>query len=75
MEVILTVDCSEDDTFCQIGLVTQYIPTLKLQKPREAVAIVVGPPAMMFFSTQGLLDVGFAKKIYGYLMNEKCVAA
>ena len=58
----MTVDCSEDDTFCQIGLVTQYIPTLKLQKPREAVAIVVGPPAMMFFSTQGLLDAGFRQE-------------
>lgn len=59
MDVILTVDCAENDTTCQIGLVTQYIPQLKLKSVDEAVAIVVGPPMMMKFTTQGLLERGF----------------
>lgn len=59
MDVILTVDCAENDTACQIGLVTQYIPQLKLKNVNEAVAIVVGPPMMMKFAVQGLLGRGF----------------
>ena len=62
MEVILTVDCSEEETFCNIGLVTEFIPKLKLNDTNEAVAIVVGPPAMMRFSAQGLLAVGFREE-------------
>lgn len=62
MEVTLTVDCSDSDTACQIGLVTEYIPQLKLKDPSTAHAIVVGPPMMMKFSAQGLLDVGFKKE-------------
>ncbi len=62
MEVILTVDCSDDDTSCQVGLVTQYIPKLKIQNANDAVAIVVGPPAMMRFTTQGLLGIGFREE-------------
>lgn len=59
MEVILTVDCADNDSACQIGLVTQYIPKLSLNKIEEAVAIVVGPPTMMKFSTKALMDLGF----------------
>lgn len=62
MEVILTVDCADDDTSCQIGLVTEYIPKLSLKDVKEAVAVVVGPPAMMRFTTKGLLDVGFREE-------------
>lgn len=60
--VILTVDCAPDDTACQIGLVTKYIPELKLEDVTRAVAIVVGPPAMMRFSVQGLLKIGFLEE-------------
>lgn len=62
MDVILTVDCAEDDTTCQTGLVTEYIPKLKIKNVKEAVGIVVGPPAMMRFTTLGLLDVGFLEE-------------
>ena len=62
MDVILTVDCAEGDTQCQIGLVTQYIPQLKLKDVKEAVAVVVGPPMMMKFSVQGLLYIGFKEE-------------
>jgi len=62
MKIILTVDCADDDCPCQIGLVTQYIPEIILEDVGQAVAIVVGPPAMMRFSTQGLLEIGFCEE-------------
>lgn len=62
LDVILTVDCAQDDTACQIGLVTQYIPELKLKNVAKAVAIVVGPPMMMKFAAQGLLQRGFHRE-------------
>lgn len=62
MNVILTVDDAQGDKNYQTGLVTEYIPGLKLKDRREAAAIVVGPPAMMRFSAQGLLDTGFEEK-------------
>lgn len=58
MKVIMTVDCAPDDTICQVGLVTEFIPQLEFADVTEARAIVVGPPAMMRFSTKGLMDVG-----------------
>ncbi|MFV0381221.1 MAG: anaerobic sulfite reductase subunit AsrB [Breznakia sp.] len=61
MDIILTVDCGEDSV-CNIGLVTDYIPKLKIDNVQEALAIVVGPLAMMKFSVQGLLDYGFQEK-------------
>lgn len=62
MEVILTVDCADSDSVCQIGLVTEYIPKLKIANIKEAVAVVVGPPMMMKFTTKGLLDFGFLEE-------------
>ncbi len=58
-DVILTVDCADEDVSCNIGLVTEFIPQLKVENKSSAAAIVVGPPMMMRFSTQGLLDAGF----------------
>lgn len=58
MDVILTVDCAEEDVACHVGLVTQYIPQIKLGNVQSTVAVVVGPPAMMRFSVQGLLNIG-----------------
>lgn len=62
MKVILTVDSADGDNIYPEGLVTKYIPELKLKNVGEAVSIVVGPPAMMKFSTKGLLDVGFKEE-------------
>ena len=61
-DVILTVDCGEADFACQVGLVTEHLPKLKLQDGATAAAIVVGPPAMMRFACLGLLDLGFAEE-------------
>lgn len=62
MNVVLTVDCAPEDVVCQVGLVTEYIPKLAFKNVDQAQAIVVGPPAMMRFSTQGLLDVGVRRE-------------
>ena len=62
MKIILTVDCADDNTLCQIGLVTQFIPELTLKDVSKAIAIVVGPPAMMRFSSQGLIKIGFREE-------------
>ena len=62
MNVILTLDSGEETAEHKIGLVTKYIPDLKLQDVRKAVAIVVGPPAMMRFSVKGLLERGFREE-------------
>lgn len=39
-----------------------FIPDLNLADISKAVAIVVGPPAMMRFSVKGLLERGFQEK-------------
>ena len=62
MDIILTVDCAEEDVACHVGLVTQYIPQIKLDNVQNTVAVVVGPPAMMRFSVQGLLDIGLPEE-------------
>lgn len=62
MNVILTVDYADGDTECQVGLVTEYIPKLKLNNKNNTTAIVVGPPAMMKFSVQGLLNIGIPEE-------------
>lgn len=62
MEVILTVDCADEDMSCQIGLVTQYIPQLKVKNIDTARVIIVGPPAMMRFSAAGFIERGFKEE-------------
>ena len=62
MNVILTLDNGEETKEHNIGLVTKYIPDLVLEDVATAVAIVVGPPAMMRFSVKGLLERGFKEE-------------
>ena len=62
MNVILTLDSGEETELHKIGLVTEYIPQLQMEDVSKAVAIVVGPPAMMRFSVKGLLERGFQEE-------------
>jgi anaerobic sulfite reductase subunit B len=62
MDIIVTVDNAEGRTDCKTGLVTQYIPELKVKAKEEATAIVVGPPVMMRFAVEGLLKEGFKEE-------------
>lgn len=62
MDVIVTVDKADEGETCRVGLVTAYLPDLPLDAPADTVAIVVGPPAMMRFSVQGLLKRGIPEE-------------
>lgn len=59
INLILTVDAAEKETDTRVGLVTEFIPELKIEDMSQAAAIVVGPPAMMRFSVMGLQKIGF----------------
>ncbi|KMT23234.1 anaerobic sulfite reductase subunit AsrB [Clostridium cylindrosporum] len=58
----ITVDCADDYLQCNIGLVTEYIPGIKIKNIEDVSAIVVGPPIMMKFSSIALLDRGVDEK-------------
>ena len=62
MDVILTIDKGEPSPNRQVGLVTSFIPQLELKEVTSAKAIVVGPPAMMRFTTAALLERGFKEE-------------
>lgn len=62
VDVIVTVDKDEENTGLPVGLVTGYIPNIKLENVENTAAIVVGPPAMMRFSVQGLLALGLPEE-------------
>ena len=62
LDLILTVDHAEGNTTIREGLVTQYIPSLSIGDLSHTAAIVVGPPAMMRFSVQGLLAIGLSEE-------------
>lgn len=62
INVYLTVDNAPDGYKKNVGLVTKYIPDLPLENKRQAVAIVVGPPAMMHFAVKALLELGLEEK-------------
>jgi len=58
--VILTVDCGDEDTFCNIGLVTEYIPKVQFKNLGNASSIIVGPPIMMKYAVMGVQKLGIA---------------
>ena len=62
LNLILTVDSREGDESYREGLVTAYIPDLEFGNMDDACAIVVGPPAMMRFSTMALMDRGLKEE-------------
>lgn len=62
LNVVMTVDNNQGNEEYKQGLVTEYIPKLNLKDPKDAVAVVVGPPAMMRFSVQGLLSIGIPEE-------------
>ena len=62
MNLILTVDAAPEGYDKNIGLVTKYIPQLKINDMNNTAAIVVGPPAMMKFSIMELEKLGFKEE-------------
>lgn len=60
--VILTVDQAKEGYTGNVGLVTKYIPELKIDNMNEVQVIVVGPPMMMHFTVQEFLKRGIAEE-------------
>jgi len=54
----LTVDSAGEDYTGNVGLVTQYVPELKIQKMDDLAVVIVGPPMMMKFTVKAFLDRG-----------------
>ena len=50
LDILVTVDSAEEGYEGNIGLVTKYIPELKIEDINNMSAIVVGPPMMMKFT-------------------------
>ena len=59
MDVTMTLDAGEPTEEYGIGLVTKYIPDLKVEDPAHAEAIVAGPPVMIKFAAKALAETGF----------------
>jgi anaerobic sulfite reductase subunit B len=59
MDVTMTLDTGEPTEEYGIGLVTKYIPDLKVEDPANAEAIVAGPPVMIKFAAKALAETGF----------------
>lgn len=55
LDVLVTVDNAEEGYNGQVGLVTKYIPDLKIENKDNLSAIVVGPPMMMKFTVEEFL--------------------
>ncbi len=81
--ILLTIDrATEDDTpwSGEVGLVTSHIPSLGDTEqyghidPLNAMAIVVGPPMMMKFTTLGLIKAGYLPEniIVSFERNMSC---
>ncbi len=55
LDILVTVDNAEEGYEGSVGLVTKYIPELKINNVDEMSAIVVGPPMMMKFTVAEFL--------------------
>lgn len=62
MDVILTMDKEAEGYNGNVGLVTKFIPEVKLNNVETTQAVVVGPPPMMKFSVIELLKRGFKEE-------------
>lgn len=61
LDVIVTVDKADENYQGNIGLVTKYIPNLKIENINNTSAIVVGPPMMMKFTVEEFLKRDLAE--------------
>ena len=62
MDLILTMDKEAKGYSGNVGLVTKFIPEVKLNNVETTQAVVVGPPPMMKFSVIELLKRGFREE-------------
>lgn len=69
LDVMLTVDEGDGDWKGRTGVVTTILDGIKMDTSK-GIAVVCGPPIMMKFTTQKLLELGFKNKNI-YLSMEK----
>lgn len=62
MNLILTVDSAKEGYQGNVGLVTKYIPELKIEDMENVQVIVVGPPMMMKFTVLEFLKLGIKEE-------------
>ena len=62
INIILTVDKAEEGYEGNTGLVTTYIPDLKIEDMNNTAFLVVGPPMMMKFTVLEILKRGIAEE-------------
>jgi len=60
--VTVTVDIGDDSWTGETGLITRHIDKLDLSQVEDKVAVVVGPPIMMKFTTLELIKKGFKEE-------------
>lgn len=60
--VIVTVDQPDEEWKGETGLITNHINKLDLTNIEEKIAVVVGPPIMMKFTTLELIKLGFQEE-------------
>ena len=68
-----TVDSAEEGYSGNVGLVTKYIPDLKINNIDQVQVIVVGPPMMMKFTVLEFLKLGIKEENIWIFKKEKCV--
>ena len=66
----MTVDNAPEGYEGNMGMVTKYIPQIKLKNPKNAVFICVGPPVMMKFSVMEILKLGIEEEQI-WISNER----
>lgn len=62
IKTILTVDNGGEGYTGNVGLITEYIKDIKIENIEEANVIVVGPPMMLKFTLQELLNRGIKEE-------------
>lgn len=62
MNLIMTVDTAKEGYEGKVGLVTKYIPELKIEDMESVQVVVVGPPMMMKFTVLEFLKLGIKEE-------------
>jgi anaerobic sulfite reductase subunit B len=62
VDVLITVDGAEENYRGNVGLITKYVPGLKIEDTDNATVVVVGPPMMMKFTIAEFLKRGIKEE-------------
>lgn len=62
LNLLVTVDHANQDWPGNVGLITQYVPGIEMPDRERAAVVIVGPPAMMKFTSQAFLERGIPEE-------------